>query len=102
MNNEEKKVLPTQDEIYRLVQENNRMLKAMRRGAFVGALFKFVWWILILIIIPYVIYVLCLQPYVESLMNAYQNVEATTQSVNERLDSIPDVTRFFEQFGGGQ
>lgn len=97
----ERKALSTQDEVYKLVKENNRMLKKMRRDAFVGGILKFVWWVLILFVIPYFLYTTYLQPQIEALTAAYQNVENTTNSVNARLEGIPDFGSLLEQFGVG-
>jgi hypothetical protein len=39
------KALPTLDEIYKLVKDNNRMLHSMRRDAFVKGVLGTIWWI---------------------------------------------------------
>ena len=57
MNKEVKREPPTRDELYKLVKENNRMLKQMRRDALIGGILKFVWWIAILFVFPYFLYV---------------------------------------------
>ena len=100
--------LPTQDEIYKLVKENNLMLKKMRRAAFVGGIVKFVWWIAILFVIPYVLYALYLQPYLVNIQNAYENFNSSAGTVSgaandfENLkNSIPNLGDLLKQFGGG-
>jgi len=104
----EQKALPTQDEIYKLVKENNQMLKKMRRDAFVGGIFKFVWWIAILFVIPYVLYTIYLQPYLAGIQSAYEsfndNAGAISGAANdfEKLkSSVPNWEDFLKQFTGG-
>ena len=81
------KALPTTDEIYRLVKENNKMLKAMRRDAFVKSVFSFIWWILIFIVVPYLTW-LWLQPYLEKITAAYGQVQAQSNSLNTALHDL--------------
>lgn len=90
---------PDLDEIYRLAKENNRMLKAMRRDAFVKSILGFVWWILLLVVVPYITW-LYLQPYLDQVLAAYRGVEETKSSVDAQLKLIPDLSKLFEQFGG--
>lgn len=96
----EQKAMPTQEEIYALVKENNRMLKQMRRSAFIGGIFKFVWWVLILFVIPYFLYVTYLAPQLAALSALYQNVENTNNSVQAQLQGLPDFSNLLNQFGG--
>lgn len=77
------------------------MLKQMRRSAFIGGIFKFVWWILILVVIPYFLYVTYLAPQLAALNALYQNVENTNNSVQAQLEGLPDFGNIFNQFGGG-
>ncbi len=60
---------------FELARENNHMLHAQRRAAFVGGIIKFVVWFLLLIVIPYYFYVIYMKPYLGEIMNAYQNVQ---------------------------
>lgn len=95
------KVAPTADEIYRLVKENNRMLKQMRRDAFVKGILALVWWIFILVVLPYLSW-LYIQPYLEQVIAAYQGIESTKSSVDASLKGLPDLTKLIQQLGGGQ
>lgn len=101
------KALPTQDEIYKLVKDNNRMLKAMRRDAFIGGLLKLLFWVVVLIIIPYLSW-LFIQPYLEAATGAYQQVQGSVDTINsaakdieEVKNSFPNIGDLFNQFGGG-
>jgi len=104
---EEKKALSTQEEIYKLAKENNRMLHAMRRDAFVGGIIKFVWWIAILFVIPYILYVVYLQPYLTNIQAAYQNVNAKVEQIDSATKSIENLKNqlnfgdILKNLGGG-
>lgn len=108
MNEQKQRHEPSLEEVYKLARENNKMLHAMRRDAFVGGIVKFVWWIALFIVIPYILYVLYLQPYLENIQAAYQNISdsASTLSgaakdVEELKSQSPNIGDFFKQFGGG-
>ena len=49
-------------EIYRLTKENNQMLHAMRRNAFLGGLFKFIFYAVVFIALPAWVYITYLAP----------------------------------------
>jgi uncharacterized protein YpmB len=97
------------EEMYAATMENNRMLKGMRRSAFVGGIVKFVWWIVILIVLPYFTW-LYIQPYLENVMSQYQNIQGqagnvTTQAADlqKQLDALKgfDLQSLYNQFVGG-
>ena len=62
------------DELYDMVRENNHMLKSARRTAFLGGIVKAVWWVVILIVLPYLTW-LYIEPYVNTAMAQYQAVQ---------------------------
>lgn len=80
------------EEMYALTKDNNRMLRAMRREAFIGGILKFVWWILIIIVIPYLVYVWYLQPYLEQVLSVYQQAQGQAGQVNTALNQLTDAT----------
>jgi len=107
MNEQSKKPEPSLGEVYKLAKENNRMLHAMRRDAFVGGILKFVWWIALFIIIPYVIYTMYLKPYLENIQAAYQQLNdsagtlsGAAKDVENLKNQFPDFGSFFNQLGG--
>lgn len=107
MNEQKQKHEPSLEEVYKLARENNKMLHAIRRDAFVGGILKFVWWIALFIVIPYVLYVLYLQPYLETIQAAYQNlndnvstISNTAKDVENLKSQFPNFSDFFKQFGG--
>jgi hypothetical protein len=84
------------DQMFEMTAENNRMLHAMRRNAFIGGILKFAFWVLILVVIPYYMW-LYIQPYVQEVQGTYQHV--TEQS--QQADSVfAEIGKFFSQFGG--
>ena len=93
------------EEVYKLAKENNRMLRAMRREAFVGGIIKFVWWILILIVIPYFVYVWYLQPYLDQVLSLYEQAQGQAGQVNDAVNQLKEsasglsgIQKFIEQF----
>lgn len=95
------------EEMYELVRENNSMLRSARRAAFVGGIFKFAFWIFVLVVLPYLAW-LYLQPYLETIMLQYQQLQnqsgaisAQAQSLQEQLNSFPGLSDIFKQFTGG-
>jgi amino acid transporter len=78
MTPEEKRLL---EETVELSRENNKILKKMRRGMFIGNIIGSLKWIL-LIIFTIWSWVL-VQPYFESILNMYSQVQETSQTVNE-------------------
>ena len=72
-----------QEEIYRLAKENNHMLHSMRRNAFFAGIFKFVFYILILVVAPLWIYTSYLSPILQEATQTLvqvQGVNGKTQS----------------------
>ena len=86
------------NELYELTKENHRMLKAIRRDAFVGGIFKFVWWVVILVVIPYFT-CLYLQPYLNDVAHTYNSVKTTTNTVQAQTSGgFAAIENFFKQF----
>ncbi|MBP9763446.1 MAG: hypothetical protein KBD10_01725 [Candidatus Pacebacteria bacterium] len=78
MTPEEKRLL---EETAELSRENNKILKKMRRGQFIGNIIHSLKWIVVLIFTIWS-WVL-IQPYFESLMKTYSNIQETTQTVKD-------------------
>lgn len=90
------------NEIYKLVKENNKMLKKMRRDAFVGGIIKFVWWAAILFIIPYLMYVFYLQPYVDQIQSLYGTVNESAQKVDQATSDFQNLKNSLPSWLGGE
>lgn len=87
------------NEIYELAKDNNKMLKAMRRDAFVGGILKFVVWVFMFIVLPYVAW-LFIQPYLQGAVDTYQKVQNTADTVNTttnaNLSQFQDLLKVFQ------
>ena len=92
------------EEMYELVRQNNSMLKSARRSAFVGGIVKAVWWILILIVLPYFTWIY-LQPYLDTIMGQYQTIQDKTGAMTVQAQGIQSqlggFTDLLKQFGIG-
>ncbi len=62
------------EQVLRLAKDNNRMLRAIRRDAFIGGIIKFIVW-MALIIIPFWLYLNYLAPVVQSAAAAMQQIQ---------------------------
>jgi hypothetical protein len=80
---EEKKL----EEMYQMVQDNNRMLRAMRRAAFIGGIVKIVWWVFLLVVFPYVTWIF-LQPYLGGALDTYQRVQGQTSAAQATVGGL--------------
>lgn len=77
--------------MYEMVNENHRMLKSMRREAFIGGIIKFAWWIAVIVVLPYLIYTWYLAPYLEqtlALVESAQNQSAETKALIDQIRNI--------------
>ena len=83
------------EEMYQATMENNRMLKSARRSAMVGGVVKAVWWVVILIVIPYLTWIY-LQPYLDTIMGQYQAVQEKSTTLSTQAQDLQ------KQIGGFQ
>ena len=94
------------NELYAMVKENNRMLKSMRRDAFIGGVLHFVWMVVILVVLPYLTW-LWLQPYLEPILKAYEQAQGQSSQISQALNEIQNAGSGFnlqeliEKFTGG-
>lgn len=73
----------------RLIRENNKMLKKMRRDAVIGHIMKVIW-VLILIGVPVMLYYYFLAPYVQQARETYQQIQESAEKVKGLEEQIPD------------
>jgi hypothetical protein len=85
-------------ENHQLMEENNKMLKAMRRAARIGFFFKLLVFILVLGIPTYV-YFTVVQPYLESVPNPVESF--IDKNINEFL-KLEDFTRHLQERQSGE
>jgi len=71
-----------------LTQENNALLRKMRRSAIYGNIMKVVW-LAIIIGLPVYIYYYFLQPYIVQLLELYRDVETGTSEIRNLLERLP-------------
>ena len=78
-----------------VAEDTHRMIRAMRRNAFWGGVFKTLWWA-VLIIVPIIAYYLYLAPLVEQAAATYGKVEQgvnQVQGLTQNLQSLPEPLR---------
>lgn len=83
-------------ETYRLAKENNQMLHKMRRNAFWGGLFKFVFYLFVLVVAPLWLYSAYLQPLVQSMQQTMGQVQGTNAQVQAQFGSLQSAWKQFE------
>lgn len=80
-----------------LAEENNRLLRKMRRGAIWGGIFKIIW-LAILIGVPVYVYITYLQPILGDVLDTIETVQDAGNKVQGLGDGLGDQLRgFFEQ-----
>ena len=83
-----------------LTEENNRLLRKMRRGAIWGGIFKIVW-LAILIGVPVYVYITFLQPILGDVLDTIETVQSAGEQVQGLGDGLGNQIRgMFEQFKG--
>ncbi len=88
-------------EILRLTKENNKMLHAARRNAWLGGIFKVVMWIGF-IIIPLWLYMQYVAPVMQSMLESYQQLQGTSAQAQAQLGQMTEyLNKFQGLFGGG-
>ena len=91
----------SQQEMYRLAKENNKMLHAMRRNAFWGGIFKFIFWTAILIA-PLWFYMTYLNTTVEKMLHTIDQIQGTGAKAQSQFNGIEASWKQFEaKFGFG-
>lgn len=81
-------------EILRLTEENNRMLHAMRRGAFLRSLFSFIMYA-VLLIAPIWLYMKYIQPTVGQLLGAVQQMQGVEAQAQTGFGGLQDLIDAF-------
>jgi hypothetical protein len=75
------------EQTYKIERENNKMLKGMRRNAFLGGIFRLLWYALLLGL-PLWAYVTYLQPVVNSMLNTAHQVQGTSAQVQLQIQEL--------------
>lgn len=77
------------EEILRLTKDNNRMLHAMRRNAFLGSVVKVIVWAAF-IIIPLWLYMQYLAPVMQSMLETVDQLQGTRASAQAQMTGFND------------
>ncbi len=95
-----KDIAKTQDQIVRethkLAKENNRLIRAMRRDAFFGLIFKLIFWAIILGL-PVILYFYFLQPYIDQVVNVYGEVQEDVGQISEQASRFGGLFDIFQR-----
>ena len=90
------------EQVLKLAKENNRMLHAMRRNAFLGGLLKVIMWAAF-IIIPLWLYMQYLAPIMQSMIDTMSQVQGTGAKAQAQFSDLNNaLKKFQEQFGGAK
>lgn len=84
------------EQILRLTKENNQMLRAMRRNAWIAGFFRVVIWIA-LIVIPYYLYLVYLAPVMEGMMETIGKIQGTSAQAQAQFGSLNDALQKLQQ-----
>ena len=98
MNPEEKQLL---QETFRLSQENNQLLRRIRRSLALSNVMSILYYALI-IGVPIVLYYYFLQPYVSQLFEYYRNIQGgaeQAQGIAEQLQNNSRLGELLKKFG---
>ncbi|MEA4910766.1 hypothetical protein SDC9_07738 [bioreactor metagenome] len=89
------------ERLLELAEENNKMLRKMRRNQKIAGLLKFVYWVIILGILFGAYYFL--QPYItsfnknlQSLQNTLSSISSTTNNLPNNIPGISEMKQFLE------
>ncbi len=78
---------------YKLVEENNRIVKSLRRADRISASFRILYWVMILGLTFGAFYFI--QPYLETISGAFDKTQQSVQTVNGAINQFTDL------FGSG-
>ena len=89
------------DELMRLTKENNKMLHAMRRSAWLGGIFKLLMWAAF-IILPFWLYMQYLAPVMQQMLKTYEQVQGTSAAAHAQITGLQEAFQKFQaMYGGG-
>lgn len=90
MNPEEKELL---EKTAALAEENNKILRGMRRANRWNLAWKIFYWVVI-IALSYSAYVY-VQPYLDEIMKAYEGIKGASSNIQKAGSNLPDFSQFF-------
>jgi len=91
----------SQQEMYRLTRENNKMLHSMRRNALVSGIIKFIFWA-ILLLAPIWFYMTYLNTTVQQMLQTMQSMQGTSAKAQAQFADFSSMIKAFQsKFGSG-
>lgn len=84
------------EEMYRLVRENNKMLHAQRRGAFLGGIVKILVWCA-MIGVPIWLYLTYLAPVMQTALTAAQQIQAAGSNAQTQISGAQDALKKLQE-----
>ena len=84
-------------DIFKMTKENNKMLHAMRRNAFIGGILRFVIWILLFVVAPYWIYMTYLAPVVQQMNATLTSFQGTGAKAQAQFGSLQETLKNLEE-----
>ncbi len=85
-------------EILRLTQENNKMLRSMRRGAFLKTILQLIIYA-ILLLVPIYLYMEYMAPVVNQMLTTVQQIQGTGAQAQAQFGSFQEMlSSFAEKF----
>lgn len=86
-------------ESLQLAKENNRRIRGIQRGMFMGGIIKLLVWGIILGL-PIFIYFSLLKPYVDGASNTFESIKSGDPSVLQQFIKIPALDTLQNSFQG--
>lgn len=81
------------EELLRLTQENNRLLRAMRRNAWIGGIVKFVIYFALVVVIPLWLYATYLAPVLESTLETMNKIQGTGANAQAQFSDLQNLLK---------
>lgn len=91
------------EQVLKLAKENNKMLRAMRRNAWIGGFFKLILWAAF-VILPFWFYLTYLAPTVDSMMKTVNQIQGANAQAQAQFGELNTYLQKMQGFmgGGGQ
>lgn len=86
-------------EILRLTKDNNRLLHAARRNAWIGGILKFVVYFVLIVALPLWLYMTYLAPVLESTLETMNKIQGTGASAQAQFSDLQNLLKGYG-FGG--
>jgi hypothetical protein len=90
------------EQVLKLAKENNKMLRAMRRNAWIGGFLKLILWAAF-IILPLWLYMTYLAPVMEGMMQTMNQIQGANAQAQAQFGELNGYMQKLQGFmGGGQ